>query len=210
VFSSPTDLQRQKRNSVHKQCELPKMDEDGSGIVISPYLIFTLLPCSQRPNSPTTYLPFPLDSQPRKLRTSQPSLPLKAPNQQTMYLPTLPFADSQSRKLILHPANSVLPNTPSTIFTFIMIDPAGIIDGTSVSVCQACQKSKLPRQSLANYRWVGLVPLPLQDLTWMGAADCSCPSHRSHRPSSESKHLISLQFEGPCHLQGHNPRVDQL
>jgi hypothetical protein len=53
----------------------------------------------------------------------------------------------------------------------IMIDPNGIVDGTLLSICHSCQKSlksnKLPRQSLANYRWIGAVPPQLQGLTWI-------------------------------------------
>src|SRR5579859_7919451 len=53
----------------------------------------------------------------------------------------------------------------------IMIDPNGIIDEASLYICHSCQKSLkaevLLPESLANYRWIGPVPLELQDLTWM-------------------------------------------
>jgi hypothetical protein len=79
----------------------------------------------------------------------------------------LPFDDSSLR--LLQVDLSLVPfdfksGIAALNQTNIMIDPAAIIDG-SVSVCHACQKSlqsnKLPPESLANYRWVGSVPIQL-------------------------------------------------
>ena len=54
----------------------------------------------------------------------------------------------------------------------IMIDPLGIQqDDSSVWLCSTCHPSimlgKRPPESLANFRWVGLVPDELKDLTWI-------------------------------------------
>ena len=51
----------------------------------------------------------------------------------------------------------------------VMIDPLAIIDQRTISVCQKCYNSlsdgHLPAEALANFRWVGLVPEELKDLT---------------------------------------------
>jgi hypothetical protein len=60
----------------------------------------------------------------------------------------------------------------------IMIDPTGIAPLTIPSntqqhifVCRTCnaslEKGYRPRESLANYRWIGAVPPELQDLSWI-------------------------------------------
>ena len=57
----------------------------------------------------------------------------------------------------------------------IMIDPVGIdslsADIPSLLICRSCQRSLekgvQPPESLANFRWIGLVPPQLQDLTWI-------------------------------------------
>src|SRR2546423_2652078 len=56
----------------------------------------------------------------------------------------------------------------------IMIDPLSIIrqdTGDMISVCNSChgqlQRNQLPRESLANYRWIGPIPEELKDLTWV-------------------------------------------
>jgi hypothetical protein len=60
----------------------------------------------------------------------------------------------------------------------IMVDPDGIVhsptssDATpSLSLCRACRAALIngvqPRESLANYRWVGPVPPELDSLTWI-------------------------------------------
>ena len=57
-----------------------------------------------------------------------------------------------------------------------MIDPLGIQQGDSDSdlnvwICITCHASimlaRRPAESLANFRWVGLVPDELKDLTWI-------------------------------------------
>jgi hypothetical protein len=66
----------------------------------------------------------------------------------------------------------------------IMIDPIGVADSTTPSgstalpdtqqyllICRTCstslERGARPRESLANYRWIGVVPPELQDLTWI-------------------------------------------
>ena len=55
-----------------------------------------------------------------------------------------------------------------------MIDPLGIQQEDSDSnvwICSTCYPSimlaRRPAESLANFRWVGLVPDELKDLTWI-------------------------------------------
>ena len=53
----------------------------------------------------------------------------------------------------------------------IMVDDLGISNG-KISLCSSCHHSlfvtkKLPRDSLANYRWIGDIPMELQDLNWI-------------------------------------------
>jgi hypothetical protein len=58
----------------------------------------------------------------------------------------------------------------------IMIDTLGIVNNSlnelpSLLICHTCQRNlksdTRPRESLANYRWIGAVPHQLQDLTWI-------------------------------------------
>ncbi len=56
----------------------------------------------------------------------------------------------------------------------IMIDPLSVIRQDTdavISVCNSChhqlQQNQLPRESLANYRWIGPIPEELKDLTWV-------------------------------------------
>ena len=54
----------------------------------------------------------------------------------------------------------------------IMVDDLGISNELEISLCSSCHNSlvnskKTPRDSLANYRWVGSVPKELQDLNWI-------------------------------------------
>jgi len=53
-----------------------------------------------------------------------------------------------------------------------MVDDLGISNELEISLCSSCHNSlvnskKTPRDSLANYRWVGSVPKELQDLNWI-------------------------------------------
>ena len=56
----------------------------------------------------------------------------------------------------------------------IMVDPLAIIDQSTLSVCQRCHSSLssgfLLVEALANFRWIGLVPEELKDLTWVEEA----------------------------------------
>lgn len=53
----------------------------------------------------------------------------------------------------------------------ILIDKLGISIENDIRLCQCCykqlSKGRLPREALANFRWVGDVPEPLQGLTWI-------------------------------------------
>ena len=53
----------------------------------------------------------------------------------------------------------------------IMIDLMSIQDADTISLCLKCYTDLYnnirPVDSLANFRWIGLVPLQLQDLTWL-------------------------------------------
>lgn len=57
----------------------------------------------------------------------------------------------------------------------IMIDPLSIaVDRTTISLCTNCQaelkKDSRPKESFANYRWIGPLPKELEDLTWVEEA----------------------------------------
>jgi hypothetical protein len=59
----------------------------------------------------------------------------------------------------------------------VMVDPAGIVDTAPTDtqrcllICRTCmthlEHERPPRDSLANYRWIGAVPPELQDITWI-------------------------------------------
>lgn len=59
----------------------------------------------------------------------------------------------------------------------LMVDPLGIVKYSQpdtshvLLICNTCKSSLdrgvRPKESLANYRWVGAVPFELQDLTWI-------------------------------------------
>lgn len=53
----------------------------------------------------------------------------------------------------------------------IMVDDMGISDGSDIFLCSSCHRhltdKKTPRDSLANYRWMGNVPDELKDLNWI-------------------------------------------
>jgi hypothetical protein len=53
----------------------------------------------------------------------------------------------------------------------VMIDREGLSTDGNLTICNKCHSSlqvgKCPDESLANFRWVGIVPDELQDLTWL-------------------------------------------
>src|SRR5579859_2269659 len=54
----------------------------------------------------------------------------------------------------------------------IMVDDMAISDDLHISLCSSCHHSladdkKTPRDSLANYRWIGDIPEELRDLNWI-------------------------------------------
>src|SRR5271155_1848798 len=54
----------------------------------------------------------------------------------------------------------------------IMVNDMAISDDLQISLCSSCHLSladdkKTPRDSMANYRWIGDIPEELQDLTWV-------------------------------------------
>jgi hypothetical protein len=98
----------------------------------------------------------------------------------------------------------------------IMVDDLAITDESEISLCSSCHDSlvgakKTPRDSLANYQWIGSVPaVVVVKNIWSRSSvrkknlkrqSPSSPRPRQRAPSSLVISIEGLHF-GPGHTQG--------